>query len=148
MPTKILYTTVEAIRSTLGTDGYDIEDGMILDYDLETAMLLRLAEVLPTHERVADTDEGEPRLRMWAQYYGAYTFLETAQAAIAKKYAANQDTLERFPIDFQTILDKLALRIRRLEGLMNPSLISVDSARFSLVSISSPDYDPVVGPAA
>jgi hypothetical protein len=146
MATPILYTTVEAIRATLGTDGFDIEDAMIVEYDLETAMLLRLAEFLPTHENVADTDEGEPRLRMWAQYFGAYTFLETAQAAIAKKYAANQDTLERFTIDFQAILDKLALRVRRLEGLMNPALLGPTGLRISLMGISSPDYDPVTGP--
>jgi hypothetical protein len=85
---------------------------------------------------------------MWAQYFGAYTFLETAQAAIAKKYAANQDTLERFTLDFQAILDKLAVRIRRLETLMNPALLSPTSLRISLMGISSPDYDPVVGPAA
>ncbi len=147
MPTKILYSTVEAIRATLGTDGFDIEDAMILDYDLETAMLLRLAEFLPSHESVADTDDGELRLRMWSQFFGAYTFLETAQAAIAKKYAANQDTLERFTLDFQAILDKLAARIRKLEGLLNPDLIPTDAARFNLMGISSPDYDPVTGPA-
>lgn len=144
MATTILYTTVEAIRATLGTDGFDIEDQMLVDYDLESAMLIRLAEILPTHEAVADTEEGEFRIKQWCQYFGALTFLETAQASIAKKYAANQDTLERFNVDFEAIITRLKLRVTRLENVMNP--VGTTPTKYSLIGVSKPEFDPVTGP--
>lgn len=146
MTTPVLYTTVEAIRACLGTDLYDIEDQMIIDADLGSLMLLRLSQILPSHETVFDTEQGELQLKLWCQYYGALAFIETAQLAIAQRYSANQDQLQRFDVDFDKLIDALKRRLGLIETLLVPDLIAQRAEAFTVSAKSVPDYDPIIGP--
>jgi len=146
--TKILYTTTDAIRGCLGVDGYDVEESMLVNAGLDKLMLLRLMSILPNHEAVFDTEEGELRLTVWAQLYGALMFIGTGQLAVAKKYAANQDTMERFDIDFLALVENLKRRIGALEKELNPAVGAIyPTGMFTLVSKAEPEYDPVTGVA-
>jgi hypothetical protein len=146
MATPVLYTTVEAIRACLGTDLYDIEDQMILDADLGSLMLLRLSQILPSHETVFDTEQGELQLKLWCQAYGALMFIETGQLAIAQRYSANQDQLQRFDVDFEELMKALKRRLGHIESLLIPDIVAQRASVFTVSGRSVPDYDPVIGP--
>lgn len=145
MATPIMFTTVEAIRATLGVDEFDVSNELIMDYGLATVMEARLNTVLPNYDCAFNDDALSGVITLWCQWYGALTFIETARFAIAKKMQANQDSMERYPIDFETLIASLKAKVGMLEAEMNPELAAASDAGHTLVGISKPAYDPVTG---
>jgi hypothetical protein len=142
MPTTVLYTTIEAIRSTIGIDEDDVSDQMILDQKLHFQMLERLEEFLPTHEDVFDGSEaGERRLTLWCQYFGALQLLDNSILAIPQKIQANTDQMSRFQVDWEALKDGLRRKLYKLEN----TLVVPTTGSFAIMGASIPAYDPVTG---
>lgn len=144
MATAILYTTLEAIRATIGIDENDLSDQMILDQNLELVMLERLSVVIPTHETKFDSSEdAERRLTLWCQYFGALELLENTSLGIPQKFQANNDQLSRYDVDFEKIKDDLRRKLGALENRLNDVVVATGAL---IMGASLPNYDPVVGP--
>ena len=139
----ILYTNSDAIRSSVGLDENDVSDAMIANQNLGMQMLERLSDFAPDYEDIYDgSDEGERRITLWCQFFGALVLLEDASLAIPQKHQANSDQLSRFPIDFEVVKEGLRGKIKALEKKINPPITSVT---FSVAGISSAGYNPVTG---
>lgn len=140
----VLYTSTNAIRSSIGIDENDISDGMLLACNLDLLMLERLEEILPNYEAVFDgSDAGERRLKLWCQYFGALALLEDASLGIPQKIQANNDQLSRFTLDFEAIKNSLRARLAAIQVKM----VAVPTLPVTptLFSKSSPDFDPITG---
>jgi hypothetical protein len=140
---KVLYTTVASIRATIGVDENDLSDAMVVDQNLELVMVERLSEFLPDYETLFDQSEtNERRLTLWCQFYGALQLLENASLGIPQKIQANNDQLSRYAVDFEQL--KIDLR-KKLVGLENKLLGRTSTTSFTVMGISQPNYNPVVG---
>lgn len=139
----ILYTNSDAIRSSIGVDENDVSDAMIAAQNLDMQMIERLSEIAPTYETIFDSsDDGERRMTLWCQYFGALTLLENAALAIPQKIQANNDQLSRFQVDFEAIKESLRGKLKTLENKVNPPVAAI---AHSVMGISSAGYSPVTG---
>lgn len=139
----VLYTNTDSIRASIGVDENDVSDAMISSQNLDMQMIERLTEIAPTYETIYDnSDEGERRLTLWCQYFGALSLLENASLAIPQKIQANNDQLARFSVDFESIKKSLRDKIKQLENKINPPVAAV---AHSLMGISPAGYNPVTG---
>jgi hypothetical protein len=142
----ILYTTADAIRSTIGIDENDVSDAMLLAQNLDLQMIERLEVFLPTYEAVYDgSDAGERRLTLWCQYFGALQLIENSALGIPQKIQANNDQLARFQVDFDKLVEKLRNKLVALETKMIESVTGLPVIQFSLMGKSTPDFNPVTG---
>lgn len=144
MSINVLYTTSDSIRSAIGIDENDISDDMIAACNLDLQMAERLETILPTYEVVVDSSEaGERRVKLWCQYYGALTLLESAPLGIPQKIQANNDQVARFALDFEAIKTELRGKLAALES----KLLGTDTStlRPGIMGVSTPSYDPIVG---
>jgi hypothetical protein len=139
----ILYTNTDAIRSSIGVDENDVSDTMITNQNLDLQMLERLSEVMPNYESVYEgSEEGERKVTLWCQYFGALTLLENAALAIPQKIQANNDQLVRYQVNFEAIKVSLRDKLKTLEKKINPP---VASTAHSVMGISFAGYNPVTG---
>jgi hypothetical protein len=140
---NVLYTTVAAIRATIGVDENDISDSMVVDQNLDLAMLEKLSDIYPDHEALFDTSETtERRLTLWCQYFGALSLLENTSLGIPQKIQANNDQLARFPVDFEQLKADLRKKITTLE---NRLVEKITATPFNIMGVSQPNYNPVTG---
>jgi hypothetical protein len=139
----ILYTDSDKVRSAAGLDAHDVSDAMLQVIDLELLMLERLSVVLPDHENLSSDEGVERKLKLWCQYYGAWTLITNAVLAIPLKIQANTDSVQRFPVDFNLLGLNLQSNISLLEGQLNP--LTVAPGAVKLFGKAGSDYDPVTG---
>ena len=139
----VLYTTSDSIRASIGVDENDVSDAMIASQNLDMQMIERLSEVIPTYESIYDgSDDGERRVELWCQYFGALSLLENALLAIPQKIQANNDQLSRFAVDFELVKDSLRSKLKILENKINPP---VSAIVHGLIGVSPAGYSPVTG---
>lgn len=115
MATEVLYTTIEAIRSSLGLDEADVEDNLILNSSLRSLFILDLkswygtdfptdwtssgySAITPTTDvpsSPSDVEELGMALSNYSTWFGA-DLLITTLLAIPKKISDGSDYIERF----------------------------------------------------
>ena len=138
---RILYTTSDSIRATIGVDENDLSDDMLAAQNLDLAMLERLDTILPTFEAIHDgSDAGERRMTLWCQYFGALHLLENATLGFLQHLQANNDKVARFAVDFEVLKDSLRKKLAQMEYKMGAA-----STKVTLLSRAIPDFNPVTG---
>ena len=139
----ILYTNSDKIRSAAGLDAHDVSDAMMQGVDFELLMLERLSIVLPDHENLSSDEGIERKLKLWCQYFGAWTLITNAILAIPQKIQANTDAVTRFPVDFNLLGLNLQSNISLLERQLNP--LTAAPGAVKLFGKAGSNYDPVTG---
>lgn len=143
--TTILYTNTDQIRSAIGVDAYDIPDAMIESQNLDLWMMERLMTIIGDYEAFADSsDRATQQLTLWCMCYGALWLLESSPLGIPNWIQSRNDSVHRFPIDFEALIASLRSKVLMLEQHMVPTMVPLPP---KIGGKAESDYDPVVGPS-
>ncbi len=135
------YTSTEAVRAALGVTDNEVPDDFLLDQNMDTALIIKLSEVLPGYAIL--TGISAKRLRMYALWFCAAL---TARMILAfpESISDGKAKMDRFAgLDLEQIAKNAeANRDSYLSGLLPEE--SDLSYGVTIVARASPAYDPVI----
>jgi len=165
MATAILFTTIEAIRASVGLDVADVPDAIILDKNLRMQFILDLDTWYPAvyeddwlNAGFDPLDESETEiltitpeerkgylLSTYSMWFGAYKLVETL-LAIPQKISDGKDEIQRFNgINLEKMLERVADNIKILKTTIKEENTVESTVVLGMSRVASTSYDPVTG---
>lgn len=148
-------TTSEAVRAFIGIDeaSGELPDQLFVDLEIEDALKLEFGTWLPVTLSVllaggdgsgSAADLAYTAARHAARAWCAMEVLQSAEISIAAKHSDGQNEFSRQAYKVPELLQRFAAVYGRYRDLALTNLGQTVSASASwMVSLASPDYDPV-----
>ena len=156
----LLYSSEQVVRSSIGLSDQDLPDTQIASSNIELLLKLDLTAWLPSHAGLwvayqtavssstvtattqADILKGDT-LRLYATVFYAVQILKFQRMALLKKISDGKNSLERFDIDLDKVLQDLLLQLDNAKAAMQLLLDpSTPASSFSLMTVSTPSTYP------
>lgn len=165
MPTAILFTTIEAIRSCVGLDVADVPDELILNQNLRMQFILDLDTWYPatyeddwvdsgfdpldlSDQDIVAIDASERKgylLSNYSMWFGALRLVESLMA-IPQKISDGKDEIQRFSgINLEKMLDRVATNLASVKTVITNEASSTTTAVLGVTRAESESYDPITG---
>jgi hypothetical protein len=138
------YTTVAAVRAALGVTSNEVPDAFIVDQNMDTALILKLTEVLPTYASL--TGVQAQYLKMYSMWFCA-ALLARMFLAFPESMSDGKAKMDRFAgLD----LEKMAANAESNRDSYLAALLPEEtdtSYGFTTAVGAAPSYDPVTNEA-
>jgi len=165
MATAILYTTIEAIRASVGLDEADVPNELILNQNLKMQFILDLDTWYPSiyeddwidsgfdplsegDASIVSIDALERKgylLSAYSMWFGAYRLIET-MLAVPQKISDGKDEVQRFNgINLEKILGRVRDNLVSVKTVIVNESANTTTAVLGMSVAVSESYDPVTG---
>lgn len=150
----VLYTTIAAIRATVGITAQDVTDAQINDRAPGVELEIDLGTWLPTHATIASEGQAQQAtptqkskwnlLLMYAQYFSAAILLESQLYLIPMSVSDGTNSISRFYSQQSLKMHAAAQQKAEYYKSMLLDTLGTDStARVTQFGSKKPAYDPV-----
>jgi len=134
------YTTTEAVRAALGVTSNEVPDSFIVDQGMDTALILKLTEVLPGY---ASLDAAQTKyLRMYSMWFCA-ALLARMFMAFPESISDGKAKMDRFAsLDLEKMAENAEANRDSYMAALLPEETDL-SYGVTVAVAARPSYDPV-----